>query len=64
MNMNGQQLTVEEQLQQLRGELNDAHLVIGQQQMMLQRLNNAYQQQQQSMLAMQSQLETVEEEVT
>lgn len=67
LEMNGQP-TVEEQLQRMQGELQDAHLVIGQQQVALLRLQNAYQHQQQSLLAMQakmqenSELESVSED--
>lgn len=54
--MNGQQPTPEQQLMRMQGELNDAHLVIGQQQVALLRMQSALQQQQESMLAMQARL--------
>lgn len=60
---NGQP-TPEQQIQLLQREVDDAHLVIGQQQVTLLRLQAALRNQQESMLAMQAELEKRPEEVT
>lgn len=62
MEQNGQP-TPEQQIQNLQREVDDAHLVIGQQQVALLRLQAALRQQQESMLAMQAKLELQPEEM-